>query len=165
MNKARVVSVGVALSVLAGVAVNAGASPGRTTRGADQAPSPSPEQRSIAPGAQLIEALAGRDFEGARSLLTPDIAFKAWTPTKGYFELAGADAVMTLLREWYEADSLIEATETDQIVDRHRVGYRIRWTAPEGDAFVFEQQAFYDVTGGRISALQLVCTGDRPLAP
>lgn len=49
-------------------------------------------------------------------------------------------------------------------MDRHGVGYRIRWTSPDGAAFGFHQQAFYDVAGGRITHLQLVCSGDRPLA-
>lgn len=53
--------------------------------------------------------------------------------------------------------------ETTRVVDRHRVGYRIRWSAPDQGTFVFEQQAFYDTTGGRIAHLQLVCSGDRPL--
>jgi hypothetical protein len=120
--------------------------------------------RSDAPGAQLIEALVARDFDRAESLLAPGIEFKAHTPTKGFFELSGSDAVMTLFHEWYEADSVLEGIDTEKVVDRQRVGYRIRWTSPDGSAFVFAQQAFYDVAGGRITHMQLVCSGDRSLA-
>ncbi len=164
MRKAGTLGLCVVLAVMLAVAVQAGASSEGNAPVAGQAAAGSDADRSIAPGAQLIEALTTRDFDRARSLLAPDIEFKAYTPTKHFFELSGADAVMTLLREWYDAESVIEGIETERIVDRQRVGYRIRWTSPEGAAFVFEQQAFYDVAEGRITQLQLVCSGDRPLA-
>lgn len=49
-------------------------------------------------GARLIESLVDREFDRARSLLAPNIQFKGYTPTKGFFELSGADAVMALPR-------------------------------------------------------------------
>lgn len=164
MRKARILGVGVVLAVMVGVGVQAGASSETKVPVAAHATPTGDADRSSSLGAQLIEALVSRDFDRAESLLAPGIEFKAYTPTKGFFELTGADAVMTLFHEWYEADSAIEVIDTEQVVDRHRVGYRIRWASPEGTVFVFAQQAFYDVTDGRITHLQLVCSGDRPVA-
>ncbi len=148
MRKIGILGIGVTLAFMLGVGVHAGATPEQTK----------------SPGAQLIEALVARDFDRAESLLAPGIEFKGYTPTKGFFELTGSEAVMSLYHEWYEADSVIEGLDTEEIVDRHRVGYRIRWTDPDGAAYVFEQQAFYDIADGKITHLQLVCSGDRPLA-
>jgi SnoaL-like protein len=120
-------------------------------------------EAAMAPGGRFIEALVEHDFDGAQALLGDDVEFKAYTPTKGFFELKGAADVMTLMHEWYDPRSSIEALETDRMVDRHRVSYRIRWQDPAGAGFIFEQHAFYDLVDGRISQLQLVCSGDRPL--
>ncbi|MGH9042948.1 MAG: nuclear transport factor 2 family protein [Acidimicrobiia bacterium] len=147
MIKVRTLGIVVALALLVGAGVQAGAS-----------------SDTAAPvGARLMEALVAKDFDRAESLLAPDIEFKGYTPTKGFFELSGSDAVMGLYHEWYEADSVLDYVDTEEVVDRHRVGYRIRWTSPESDPYVFAQQAFYDVAGDRITHLQLVCSGDRPL--
>ena len=156
--------VGVFVLVLAALsgAVVAWTSPERPSREVQLASS---EDASVTMpvGARLIESLANGDFSQARSLLAPNIQFKAYTPTKGVFELFGEDAVMALYLEWYEAESVAEAIETERVVDRNRVGYRIRWKDAENKTFVFQQQAYYDVTDGLITHLQLVCSGDRPL--
>ena len=118
---------------------------------------------AMAPGGRFIAAVVGHDFDGAQALLADDIEFKAYTPSKSFFELKGAGAVMALMHEWYDPPSAIEMLETDRVIDRHRVSYRIRWQDPAGASFVFEQHAFYDLAHGRISRLQLVCSGDRLL--
>jgi SnoaL-like protein len=122
------------------------------------------DDSAMAPGGRFIAALAGHDFNGAQALLADDIDFKGYTPSKAFFELKGARDVMALMHEWYDPPSAIEMLETDRVVDRHRVSYRIRWRDPAGASFVFEQHAFYDLVDGRISQLQLVCSGDRPLS-
>ena len=119
---------------------------------------------AMAPGGRFIAALAAHDFDGAEALLADDIEFKAYTPTKRFFELKGAANMMTLMHEWYDAPSSIDMLETDRVIDRHRVSYRIRWQDPAGASFVFEQHAFYDLVEGRISRMELVCSGDRPLS-
>lgn len=122
------------------------------------------DDRAMAPGGRFIAALAGHDFDGAQALLAHDIDFKAYTPSKAFFERKGIRDVMALMHEWYDPPSAIEMLETDRVADRHRVSYRIRWRDPAGASFVFEQHAFYDLTDGRISRLQLVCSGDRPVS-
>jgi hypothetical protein len=49
------------------------------------------------------------------------------------------------------------------VVDRHNVGYRIRWASPDGP-MVFQQHASYDIDGaGQITRWHLVCSGDKPV--
>lgn len=121
-------------------------------------------QAAMPAGAQFITALAERDFAAAGDLIAPDIEFKALTPSQGFVDLKGSEAVMTLMREWYGTAEALERIETDKILKRHHVGYRIRWADPANGDMVFEQHAFYDLDGtGRINRLHLVCTGDQPI--
>ena len=121
-------------------------------------------QRALPVGAEFIQALADRDFSAAQAMLTPEIEFKALTPSQGFLDLTGPEAVMNLMREWYGTAEAIEGLETDKVLQRHHVGYRIRWRSAEDGLMVFEQQAYYDVDdGGRISRWHLVCSGDQPV--
>lgn len=118
----------------------------------------------LAAGAEFIHALADRDFDTAQAVLAPEIVFKGHTPSMGFVELKGAEAVMSLMKEWYATSEALESLETNQILQRQHVGYRVRWIAPEGP-MVFEQQAYYDVDDhGQISQWQFVCSGDQPVA-
>jgi hypothetical protein len=72
---------------------------------------------------------------------------------------------MTLMREWYSTAEALESLETNKVLQRHHVGYRIRWISAEEGPMVFEQQAYYDVDDhGQISRWHFVCTGDQPVA-
>jgi hypothetical protein len=125
---------------------------------------PAADRKPIPAGAEFIHALADRNFDAAQATLAPGIDFKGHTPSMGFVERKGADAVMSLMKEWYATAESIESLETNRVVARNHVGYRIRWTAPEGP-MVFEQQAYYDVDDtGRISRWQFVCSGDQPVA-
>ncbi|MGH8974604.1 MAG: nuclear transport factor 2 family protein [Acidimicrobiia bacterium] len=116
-------------------------------------------------GAQFIQALVDHDFSGAQAMLGPDVEFKGHTPSQGFIDLTGPEAVMSLMKEWYTPAEATEMLETYQVIERHHVGYRIRWRSPEDGAMVFEQHAFYDVDGrNRITRLHLVCSGDQPVA-
>lgn len=130
---------------------------GESAQGADT--------RSALPaGAEFIHALADRDFAAAQAVLAPEIEFKGFTPSMGFFDLKGPEAVMNLMREWYGTAEALESLETNRVLARHHVGYRIRWNSAEEGLMVFEQQAYYDVDDqGRISRWSLVCTGDQPV--
>lgn len=115
-------------------------------------------------GARFITALAERDFSTAQAMLAPGVEFKALTPSQGFIDLTGPDAVMTRLREWYATATALEHLEADKVLERHHVGYRIRWESADDGPFVFEQQAYYDLDdGSRIRRLHLVCAGDQPV--
>ena len=116
-------------------------------------------------GAEFIHALADQDYAAAQAVLAPDIEFKGHTPSMGFVELKGAEAVMNLMREWYGSAEALESLETDRLVQRHHVGYRIRWISAEKGPMVFAQRAYYDVDDhGRISRWHFVCTGDQSAA-
>jgi len=123
----------------------------------------SERHRNLEPdSAEFIHALADRDFAAAQAVLAPDIEFKGHTPSMGFVERKGSEAVMTLMREWYATAEALEKLETDRVVQRRHVGYRVRWKA-DGGPMVFEQHAFYDVDDrGRITRWQFVCSGDQP---
>lgn len=120
--------------------------------------------RALPVGAEFIQALADRDFSTAQAMLSPEVEFKALTPSQGFLDLTGPEAVMSLMQEWYGTAEAIESLETDKVLQRHHVGYRIRWQSPEDGLMVFEQQAYYDVDdSGRIQRWHLVCSGDQPV--
>ncbi len=113
-------------------------------------------------GGEFIQALVDQDYSAAQAMLGPDVEFKGFTPSMGFIDLTGPDAVMALLKEWYATAEATEMLETYDVIERHHVGYRIRWASTDGP-MVFEQHAFYDVDdAGRISRLHLVCSGDQP---
>ena len=122
-------------------------------------------RKPLPAGAEFIHALAERDFDAARAVLAPDIVFKGHTPSAGFIDLKGPDAVMALMRDWYSTAEALESLETDKVLKRYHVGYRIRWMSAEKGPMVFEQQAYYDVDDhGQISRWHFVCTGDQPVA-
>jgi hypothetical protein len=55
----------------------------------------------------------------------------------------------------------LEHVETDTIVDRERVGYRLSVANPDG-RFVVEQQAYVAERDGRIGWMRVLCSGFRP---
>ena len=120
-------------------------------------------RKPLPAGAEFIQALAARDFTAAQATLAPGITFKGHTPSMGFVERTGSEAVMGLMREWYATAEGIESLETDRVFQRQHVGYRIRWAADEGP-MVFEQQAYYDLDDhGQISRWHFVCSGDQPV--
>lgn len=115
-------------------------------------------------GAALIRALAAGDLAAARDLLDEGVAFSALLPRR-VVVLDSRDAVLDLFAGWLPAGGIdeLEVLEEDMVVDRRRVGYRVRWHDPAGGRFLFEQQAYYDVGEAGIRWMHLVCTGHRPL--
>lgn len=120
-----------------------------------------PGERRGPVGVRFIESLAERDFAAARTMLTTEVEFKAFTPSLGFVDLTGPDAVMNLMEDWYQTAEAVEYLEAGRVLDRHNVGYRIRWASPDGP-MVFQQHAFFDLDGsGRINRWHLVCSGDQ----
>lgn len=112
-------------------------------------------------GAQLIRALAARDFDAARDKLAPSIEFRGFTPTTGFLVRTHRASLMNLLREWYATAETIETLRDERVLARRQVSYRIRWASP-GGPMVFAQHVFYDTdASGRIERMHLVCSGDQ----
>jgi len=112
---------------------------------------------------RFLDAVAERDYTGMRACLANDARLRALVPTR-LREDEGADAVVARFRFWWddiEDFQLIEAS-ADDVADRTHLRYRIGGR-DEGVESVMEQHAYAKVEEGRITALDLVCSGWRPV--
>ena len=112
----------------------------------------------------FARAVAAKDHDRLRSLLQPDLDFRAMTPSR-VWEASDADGVLAALDQWFDANDDIQdvvALDVDCFADRERVGYRFRVRNPEGEHLV-EQQAYLSTRGDRIAWLRIMCSGYRRL--
>ncbi len=113
-------------------------------------------------GEDFARALAAKDAAALKGVLAPEVDFKAMTPGR-LWEAKRADEVVDdiVLRHWFRPTDDIEALEhleTSSVGERQRVAYRMRVRRDE-DAFLVEQQVYFDVKGDRISWLRIMCAG------
>ena len=115
---------------------------------------------------RLIDGLAAKDFESIAELLADDARLRAIVPSR-IREEEGREAVLGRLRYWFEPREHLTLLETDaeDIEGRLRFRYRFRGFDSEDGWTVMEQTGFVDAVEGRISTIDLVCSGDRPVAP
>ena len=118
-------------------------------------------------GERFARALAAKDAEQMKALLSPGLDFRAMTPLK-FWESDNVDVIVdrTILGTWFAPDRRItrlSAMESGDVGSVHRVGYQFEVTRPDGD-FVIEQQAYYRTDAGRISWLRIACSGFIPVA-
>jgi hypothetical protein len=115
-------------------------------------------------GADFARALAGKDVDGLRDLMHPEIDFRGLTPNRSW-EASDPEAVISvLLDSWFEEKDEIEALEgleSGELSDRQRIGYRFSVSNPDG-RFVVEQQAYLAPRDGRIGWMRVLCSGFRP---
>ncbi len=116
-------------------------------------------------GDAFVNALAAKDEQGLRAMLTEDVDFRGLTPEKAW-QGTGHDAVLSaLLGGWFEAhDEIVEVREVDvdSVGDRDRVTYRLGLSC-DGQARVTEQHAVFETDDqGRIGWLRMLCSGFRP---
>jgi hypothetical protein len=116
-------------------------------------------------GTDFAKAFAAKDAARIRELVHPEIDFKALTPNQNW-EAAGPDALVEILfGDWLEDTETVESVEqieTDVVVDRERVGYRLRIRDGEG-TYLVEQQAYVGTRDGQIDWMRVVCSGYRPI--
>jgi hypothetical protein len=111
----------------------------------------------------FVGALTERDFGRLAGTLAPDVRMRALIPP-GLVELSGAGPAAARFASWFgELNGLeLVRSDSDEVGDRLHVFYRLRVRRP-GDAWkVVEQHLFCALDEGRISALDLVCSGFRP---
>ncbi len=118
------------------------------------------------PGRDLVAALTAKDTDGLLAVLADDVDFRGLTPGRAW-EATGAQAtVHDVLYRWFEPTDVVEevlSVETGRVADRHRVDYLLHVRNEDGLHLV-EQRAYYDLDAdGRITRLQAVCAGFRPL--
>ena len=117
-------------------------------------------------GGAFLQALADRDFEALQACLQHDVSFRALVPP-GMRQTSDAPATVNRLRLWFgEADSFeMLRSEIGQVADRLSISYRIRLHDPDGWQ-VIEQRLYCNVgDDGRISKLDLLCSGFLPDNP
>ena len=116
---------------------------------------------------RFARAVGAKDVPVLLALLDENVDFKGMTPGR-FWEAASARELVedVIFGSWFEPKDHIEAVEhveTGSVADRHRVGYRLRVTNPDG-RYAVEQQAYLMTDGGRITWLRIMCSGFRPTA-
>jgi TusA-related sulfurtransferase len=113
---------------------------------------------------RFVEAVARVDYRATFAALSHDVRFRYLIPS-GPGELIGAADVAARYFEWFgETDSLeVQALVVDPLPDRVSARYRFL-LHEQGGWEVVEQQSYIDVDErGRITAIDLLCSGFRPL--
>jgi hypothetical protein len=114
----------------------------------------------------FLAALAGQDFARLGGALDSGACLRALLP-RGLREWTGAEVIAGVFAGWFgdtEDFDLVEAT-VGEIGGRLHLRWRLRLRAERlGPGwFTVEQQAYADPgDGGRITRLDLLCTGYRP---
>jgi hypothetical protein len=114
---------------------------------------------------RFLHSLETRDFETLADCFAPDAKLRALLPSR-IREEDGRDAIEARYRFWLGdlGDYELLRTASDTVVDRALVRYRVRGVDPEDGPSEMEQHGYATVEDGRITALNVVCSGFRPLA-
>jgi flavin-dependent dehydrogenase len=113
----------------------------------------------------FLAALGRRDWDGLELLLAPDVWLRALLPRE-MREEKNAAAVVALYRRWYGgAETRLLEAEHHTMAGREYLRYRFL-TRPEfapEQWHLVEQTGFCRIKDGRISRLDVVCTGFHPV--
>ncbi len=116
---------------------------------------------------RFLDALARRDFAGVAATLSPDVWMRAML-VRQTREAHDAQATVASLQEWFAGAEGFEVRELEQATVEGR--QRVRWHfvlrpdwAP-GTRHRIEQVGYVAVRHGRITRLDVVCTGFPPMA-
>jgi hypothetical protein len=117
---------------------------------------------------RLIAALAARDAAALRSLFGSEVDFRGLSPSR-VWETCTPDVLIhdVIFGAWFEAGDMIRRVDwvhESQVGSRVRIGYRLQVSNASG-CFTVEQQAFLDVTDGKITWLRVLCSGFIPCSP
>jgi len=116
---------------------------------------------------RFTAALAAKDATALRSLFASEVDFRGLTPGR-VWEARTPDALIdrVLLGSWFVPGDVIqriESVQQGQVGTRTRIGYRLR-VVSAGRTYAVEQQAFCDLSDGRITWLRILCSGLVPVA-
>jgi TusA-related sulfurtransferase len=120
------------------------------------------EESSVA-AKRFVEAIAARDYKGLFGAMAPDVRFRYLIPP-GPGEVVGAADVAAKYFDWFgDADALeVQSVQVGPLADRTSARYRFLLHEQDGWKEV-EQQTYVDVDAeGRITAIDLLCSGFRP---
>ena len=111
---------------------------------------------------RLIEAVARADGPGITATLAPTVRLRAVEPQE-VLEDRGPAAVAARFVGWFGGyASDVVAASHDEFGGRVRLAYHLR-LARDGAAWDVEQHGFCDHDGQRITQIDLVCSGFRPV--
>jgi hypothetical protein len=114
----------------------------------------------------FAQALAAGNGPALRTLLAPNVEFRAVTPSQAWTFDDADEVVDTMLGRWFGGANHVdgvEAVTATPMGDLVHLAYRFRATNP-GGAAVVEQQAYLEISeDGTIRTMRLVCSGYRPV--
>jgi hypothetical protein len=114
-------------------------------------------------GTTFVTALTEKDFGRLADTLAPNVRMRALIPP-GTVEVSGAGPAAARFATWFDESERLELIRSgsDEVADRLHIFYRLRVKRPGDPWKVVEQHLFCVADGGRIAALDLVCSGLRP---
>jgi ketosteroid isomerase-like protein len=116
---------------------------------------------------RYVTALADKDTEALLGIFASEVSFRGMTPGRFWDVNSPAEIVENVLYQWFEPDDIVEAVEhveVGKLVDRQRVVYRFR-VRTANKVYRVEQCAYFDLDDdGRVSRMNVICSGFRPLA-
>ena len=115
---------------------------------------------------RFAAALAGRDAAALRCLFGSEVDFRGMTPRR-VWEARTPDELIddVILGSWFGPGDVIQRIEwvqAGQVGTRIRIGYQLR-VQNAGETFALEQQAFADLTDGKITWMRVLCSGGVPV--
>jgi hypothetical protein len=116
-------------------------------------------------GERYASAVAAKDENALREVLTDPIDFGGLTPGGVWAGDNVADVLEILFEHWFDSgdhiDRLVEVS-TSEVAGRRHLSYLLEVTNSAGLHLV-EQQVYFNVTDERISWMRVLCSGYRPI--
>ncbi len=122
---------------------------------------PSPD--SVPPAGAWVSAIMERRFAELARALDPNVSFRALVP-RGLREADTSDGAIAWVAKWFgDADRIeLEDFSSGSIADRS--WFRYRFLVHESAGWTeIEQQVYATLAVGRITKLDLLCSGFRPV--
>ncbi len=117
-------------------------------------------------GREIVAAVEHRDWGRLAACLSEDVIFRAVVPneTKPFREHVGPDAASAQIARWFDDGDIHQLVgfKVEMVADRLHVSYRVR-NREDGEWYLVEQHLFATLSGDRISAVDLVCSGFREI--
>jgi hypothetical protein len=117
------------------------------------------------PGERFARALAAQDGAAMGAQLADAVVFQALTPGRVWQAGTRIEVVEDIiLGRWFGGAKIEElcSVQAGLVSGREHVAYRLRVNRSGGD-YLIEQQAYYTAEGGRITWMQVLCSGSQPL--
>jgi hypothetical protein len=117
--------------------------------------------------AAFVDAVVRRDFESLATVFADDVALRALLPRETVEVVGSADAIQRI-RGWFEPHTSLEVLEVEQRPGGRREYFAYRFSlkpdwAPDV-VHIVEQSGYCKVDDGRITRLDLICSGFAPVS-